>query len=96
MASDMKGTNVTGVTYNDPTVPWASYFNGGDALHGFLRAHYGYPQSNGCVEMPITTAGMSGRTRRSAPWSRWSAHPPEGRPSAEPMTVGEVGRCDGP
>ena len=21
------------------------------------RAHYGYPQSNGCVEMPITTAG---------------------------------------
>jgi peptidoglycan hydrolase-like protein with peptidoglycan-binding domain len=56
-ASDMKGTNVTGSTYNDPTVPWASYFNGGDALHGFPRAHYGYPQSNGCVEMPITTAG---------------------------------------
>ncbi|HVX22989.1 MAG TPA: Ig-like domain-containing protein [Acidimicrobiales bacterium] len=56
-ASEMKGTNVTGSTYDDPTVPWASYFNGGDALHGFPRAHYGYPQSNGCVEMPITTAG---------------------------------------
>jgi len=56
-ASDMQGTNVTGSTYNDPTVPWASYFNGGDALHGFPRAHYGFPQSNGCVEMPITTAG---------------------------------------
>ncbi len=57
-ASDMKGTNITGSTYNDPTVPWASYFNGGDALHGFVRSHYGYPQSNGCVEMPITDAAM--------------------------------------
>jgi peptidoglycan hydrolase-like protein with peptidoglycan-binding domain len=58
VASDMKGTNVTGSTYNDPTVPWASYFNGGDALHGFVRAQYGFPQSNGCVEMPIADAGM--------------------------------------
>ncbi len=57
-ASDMKGTNITGSTYNDPTVPWASYFNGGDALHGFVRSHYGYPQSNGCVEMPIADAAM--------------------------------------
>ncbi len=56
-ASTMKGTNITGSTYDDPTVPWASYFNGGDALHGFPRARYGFPQSNGCVEMPITTAG---------------------------------------
>ena len=29
--SDMKGTNVDGSTYNDPNVPYASYFNGGDA-----------------------------------------------------------------
>ena len=57
-ASDMKGTNITGSTYTDPTVPWASYFHTGDALHGFPRAAYGYPQSNGCVEMPITTAGQ--------------------------------------
>jgi lipoprotein-anchoring transpeptidase ErfK/SrfK len=56
-ASDMKGVNVTGSAYTDPTVPWASYFNGGDALHGYPRATYGWPQSNGCVEMPITTAG---------------------------------------
>jgi len=55
--SDMKGCNVTGSCYNDPNVPWASYFNGGDALHGFPRATYGWPQSNGCVEMKITTAG---------------------------------------
>ncbi len=56
-ASTMIGTNVTGSHYNDPTVPWASYFNGGDALHGFVRASYGFPQSNGCVEMRVTTAG---------------------------------------
>lgn len=58
VASDMKGTNVTGSTYTDPTVPWASYFHTGDALHGFSRAAYGYPQSNGCVEMPIPIAGQ--------------------------------------
>ena len=57
-ASEMKGTNVTGSTYDDPTVPWASYFNGGDALHGFVRANYGYPQSNGCVEMTIANAAQ--------------------------------------
>jgi peptidoglycan hydrolase-like protein with peptidoglycan-binding domain len=56
--SDMKGTNPDGTKYNDPNVPWASYFNGGDALHGFIRAHYGYPQSNGCVEMSYADAGM--------------------------------------
>jgi hypothetical protein len=55
--SDMRGVNVTGSKYTDPHVPWASYFNGGDALHGFPRATYGWPQSNGCVEMPIATAG---------------------------------------
>jgi lipoprotein-anchoring transpeptidase ErfK/SrfK len=58
VASDMKGTNPDGTTYNDPNVPWASFFNGGDALHGFVRAQYGFPQSNGCVEMPIATAGQ--------------------------------------
>jgi lipoprotein-anchoring transpeptidase ErfK/SrfK len=37
-------------------VPWTSYFNGGDALHGFLRASYGSAQSLGCVEMPYSEA----------------------------------------
>jgi lipoprotein-anchoring transpeptidase ErfK/SrfK len=57
-SSEMKGTNPNGTTYDDPNVPWASYFNGGDALHGFVRAQYGFPQSNGCVEMPVADAGM--------------------------------------
>ena len=57
-SSRMQGTNPDGSTYDDPAVPWASYFNGGDALHGFVRATYGTPQSNGCVEMPIATAAQ--------------------------------------
>jgi lipoprotein-anchoring transpeptidase ErfK/SrfK len=56
--SDMKGTNVDGSTYNDPNVPYASYFNGGDALHGFIRASYGSPQSNGCIEMSYADAAL--------------------------------------
>jgi L,D-transpeptidase catalytic domain len=52
----MSGTNPDGSHYSDPGVPWISYFNGGDALHGFDRGSYGSPQSLGCVEMPIDTA----------------------------------------
>lgn len=55
-ASDMRGTNPDGSTYDDKGVPWVSYFNGGDAVHGFERASYGSRQSNGCVELPIATA----------------------------------------
>jgi peptidoglycan hydrolase-like protein with peptidoglycan-binding domain len=57
-SSRMQGTNPDGSTYDDPAVPWASYFNGGDALHGFVRSSYGTPQSNGCVEMPIAVAAQ--------------------------------------
>jgi L,D-transpeptidase catalytic domain/Putative peptidoglycan binding domain len=52
----MSGTNPDGSHYNDPGVPWVSYFNGGDALHGFLRGSYGTAQSLGCVEMPYAEA----------------------------------------
>ncbi len=51
----MNGTNPTGSKYHD-IVYWINYFNGGDAVHGFYRASYGYPQSLGCVELPIDTA----------------------------------------
>jgi lipoprotein-anchoring transpeptidase ErfK/SrfK len=53
----MTGTNPDGTKYHDPGIPWISYFNGGDALHGFIRASYGFPQSLGCVEMAPATAG---------------------------------------
>ncbi len=52
----MSGTNPNGTHYSDPGIPWVSYFNGGDALHGFIRSGYGYPQSLGCVEMPFASA----------------------------------------
>jgi len=55
-STTMVGTNPDGTKYNDPGVPWVNYFNGGDAVHGFVRPGYGYPQSNGCVELPIETA----------------------------------------
>jgi lipoprotein-anchoring transpeptidase ErfK/SrfK len=56
VSTTMSGTNPDGSKYSDPGVPWVNYFNGGDAVHGFPRASYGSPQSNGCVELPIETA----------------------------------------
>jgi L,D-transpeptidase catalytic domain len=54
----MSGTNPDGTPYHDP-VYWINYFNGGDAVHGFVRASYGFPQSLGCVELPIPTAHVA-------------------------------------
>jgi hypothetical protein len=57
-SATMSGTNPDGSHYMDPGVPWVNYFNGGDAVHGFPRYEYGYPQSLGCVEVPIPTAAL--------------------------------------
>jgi hypothetical protein len=57
-STTMRGTNPDGSHYSDPGVPWVSYFHGGDALHGFIRPGYGYPQSLGCVEMPPANAAV--------------------------------------
>jgi lipoprotein-anchoring transpeptidase ErfK/SrfK len=54
----MKGRNPNGTRYSDPGIPWVSYFNGGDALHGYIRASYGFPQSLGCVEMLYAHAAV--------------------------------------
>ncbi len=51
----MRGTNPDGSKYSD-WVPWISYFQGGEALHGFLRPGYGYPQSLGCIEQTYANA----------------------------------------
>ncbi len=56
ISTTMSGTDVDGTKYVVPDVPWVNYFNGGDAVHGYPRASYGSPQSNGCVELPIETA----------------------------------------
>jgi hypothetical protein len=57
VTTTMSGLNPDGSHYSDPGIPWVSYFNGGDALHGFVRGSYGFPQSLGCVEEPIPTSG---------------------------------------
>jgi hypothetical protein len=54
----MSGTNPDGSQYDDPGIQFVSYFNGGDALHAFTRAQYGFPQSLGCVEMALGPAGQ--------------------------------------
>ena len=51
----MSGTNPDGSKYHD-LVQYVSYFNGGDAVHYFLRGAYGFQQSLGCVELPLTQA----------------------------------------
>lgn len=53
---DMRGVNPDGVPYNDPHVPWVMGLIGNIAIHGYPRAAYGWPQSNGCVELPISAA----------------------------------------
>jgi peptidoglycan hydrolase-like protein with peptidoglycan-binding domain len=58
VTTTMSGTNPNGTKYVDHGIPWVSYFNGGDALHGYVRASYGFPQSDGCVEMPPANAAV--------------------------------------
>ena len=55
-STTMEGEDVDGTKYKVEDVPWVNYFNGGDAVHGYERGSYGFPQSNGCVELPISTA----------------------------------------
>jgi len=55
-STTMSGFNPDGSYYSDPGIPYVAYFNGGDAVHGFLRAAYGFPQSLGCVELPYAAA----------------------------------------
>ena len=55
-STTMVGTDPDGYHYDVTGVPWVAYFNGGDAVHGYWRYAYGYPQSNGCVELPVDNA----------------------------------------
>jgi peptidoglycan hydrolase-like protein with peptidoglycan-binding domain len=55
----MQGVTPWGQHYYDPGVPYVSYFYRGDAVHGFMRRAYGYPQSLGCVELPVEKAAKA-------------------------------------
>jgi peptidoglycan hydrolase-like protein with peptidoglycan-binding domain len=54
----MTGTNPDGSHYADP-VEYVAYFDGGEAVHYFPRYSYGFPQSLGCVELPLTAAATA-------------------------------------
>lgn len=56
VSTTMVGTDPDGYHYDVPNVPWVAYFYGGDAVHGYWRSSYGWPQSNGCVELPVANA----------------------------------------
>ncbi len=58
VSATMRGVNPNGSHYVDHGVPWVNYFHGSIAVHGFVRASYGFPQSAGCVELPPSTAAQ--------------------------------------
>ena len=51
----MQGVSPWGTSYSDP-VSWIAYFHGSQAVHYIGREFYGYPQSFGCVELPLPAA----------------------------------------
>jgi hypothetical protein len=51
----MRGLMPDGSPYADP-VQFVSYFHGDYAVHSMDRATFGWPQSLGCVELPLSTA----------------------------------------
>jgi len=55
----MEGYNPNGQYYEDHGVRWINYFDGNDAIHGFVRSSYGFPQSLGCVELPVANAAVA-------------------------------------
>jgi hypothetical protein len=59
LSQTMRGTNPNGTKYSDPGVPYVNYYDGSEAIHGFVRASYGYPQSVGCVELPVSHAKVA-------------------------------------
>jgi peptidoglycan hydrolase-like protein with peptidoglycan-binding domain len=54
----MQGTNPDGSHYADP-VQFVAYFMAGQAVHYFPRYSYGWPQSLGCVELPLAAAAQA-------------------------------------
>jgi len=55
----MRGTNINGSYYTDHGVKWVNYIDGSVAVHGFVRASYGFPQSLGCIELPVSEAAIA-------------------------------------
>jgi Bacterial Ig-like domain/L,D-transpeptidase catalytic domain len=54
----MRGKNPDGSKYADP-VKYVAYFRNGEAVHYYPRGSYGFPQSLGCVELPLNEARIA-------------------------------------
>ena len=54
--ANMRGTEPNGQPYYSPHVPWVMGLFGNIAIHGYIRSSYGFPQSVGCVELPVKQA----------------------------------------
>ena len=51
------GSKANGTYYSTPNVPWISYYNGGEAIHGaYWRSTFGYQGSHGCINMQVSQA----------------------------------------
>jgi lipoprotein-anchoring transpeptidase ErfK/SrfK len=56
---DMGDPKLIKADYFTPNVPWISYFDGDEALHGAYWHHnFGHRMSHGCVNMPIPAAKL--------------------------------------
>jgi hypothetical protein len=56
-ATRMRGITPSGSRYDLPNVPWVLAFWGDYTIHGaYWRNGYGFPQSNGCVSLPVPVA----------------------------------------
>lgn len=54
--ANMRGREPNGAPYYSPHVPWVMGLFGNVAIHGYVRARYGFPQSVGCIELPVANA----------------------------------------
>ncbi len=50
------GHPVRWIPYEDHDIRWVNYFDDGRGIHAYPRAHYGFPQSAGCVEASYSAA----------------------------------------
>ena len=86
----MSGTNPDGSKYHDPGIPWVSYFNGGDALHGSYAPATATRRATAAWRCPRPTRPWSTRTLRSAPSS------PSPRCADDGCRCGGSGRAPSP
>lgn len=62
----MSGTNADGSQYTGPGIRCVSYFSEATRWDAFTGAQYGFPHSDGCVEMELGDATQGHATQGHA------------------------------